>query len=235
MNNSDNKKGMKKALSFSVAGVTLAATVFGASHVFAASTSNFRQVINPGTLTVDIVDGSYVSVANPAVTFGAVTFSFACQTSTGTFGTATEQIYVQNPDAADNGWTVSLAASSGATAFWDGTSADFDFNDPTGTPAGCADGADTDSLAGQMTIDASGGTLAAGNCASCTTANITLGSSAAYNEGTLDSITLLTAAAASDDIGDFTLQDVDVSQQIPPEQPADSTYNIDMTLSIVAS
>lgn len=56
-------------------------------------------------------------------------------------GTATQKIYVQNPDAADNGWTMSLAAAT-TTASWVGTGGSMDFNDPTSI--GCTDGADAD-------------------------------------------------------------------------------------------
>lgn len=202
------------------------------SSVLASPTSNFTQTINAGTLAVDIVDGSYASVGSPSVAMNAATFSFSCQSSTGTLGTATQQIYVVNPDAADNGWVVSIAAS-GPTAFWDGAAADFDFNDPT--TSGCGDGADTDSLIGQMTIDASGGTLATGGCSSCVTTNITKGSSNAFSEGPVNSITVLTGAAGSDDIGDWTLQGVSLSQTIPAEQPAASDYDINMTLSVVST
>ncbi len=202
--------------------------------LFAAATSNFQFTVNAGTLSIDIVDGSYVAVGSPSVVFTPASFSFACQTAgvTGTFGTATQQIYIKNPDAADNGWTVSLAASA-PTAFWDSAGTDVDFNDPT--TSGCTDGGDADSLKGQLTIDASGAALAAGARAGTLTTNITKGSSSAFNQGTTDSITLLTAASGSDDIGDWTLQGVTLSQSIPAETPAASDYDINMTLSIVAS
>lgn len=201
--------------------------------IYAASTSTFNQTINAGNLAIDIVDGSYVTVGSPAITMGAVTFSFACQQATGTFGTATEQIYVTNPDAADAGWTASLAASA-TTDVWDSAGTDYDFNDPTGS--GCTDGGgDVDALGGQMTVDASGGTLAVGQCSACTTTNVTKGSSNAYSEGVTDSITLLTGAAGSDDIGDWTLQSVSISQWIPAEQPAAADYSIVMSLSVAAS
>jgi hypothetical protein len=216
-----------------IVSVSLIALLSGATLLYAASTSEFSQVINAGTLAVDIVDGSYASVASPAMAMNAQTFSFNCQTSTGTFGTATEQIYISNPDAADNGWTVTLAASA-TTDVWDSAGTDFDFNDPTSS--GCTDGGDTDSLGGQMTVDAAtGGSLATGDCASCTTGSISLGSSAAFSEGGVDSITIATGASGSDDIGDWTIQGVAISQQIPAEQPAASDYSIDMVLSITAS
>ncbi|MBI5072006.1 hypothetical protein HZB93_03920 [Candidatus Falkowbacteria bacterium] len=204
----------------------------GASYVLASGTSNFTQTINAGALAVDIVDGSYVTVGSPTMAMTAATFSFTCQTNTGSFGTASQQIYVANPDAADNGWTVSLAAQA-TTNIWDSAGTDFDFNDPTGS--GCTDGADAgDSVGGQMTVDPSGATLAQGQSAHGV-ANISKGSSAAFSEGTTDTITILTGAAASVDIGDWTLQGVSISQKIPAEQPAASDYDINMVLSIVAS
>lgn len=206
------------------------------TYAFASSTSNFTQTINSGTLAVDIVNGSYTTVASPSMAMSAATFSFSCQTATGTFGTSTEQLYVTNPDAADSGWVVSLAASD-PTDVWDSAGTDFDFNDP-GTSGCVDDGAttDTDNLGGQMTVDAAtGGTLSAGNCASCDTTSVTLGSSASFEEDTTDSITIVTGASGSDDIGDWTVQDIDISQKIPAEQPAAADYDIDMVLSIVAS
>jgi len=202
------------------------------TYVYASNTSNFTQTINAGSLAIDIVDAGYTTVGSPAVAMSAVNFSFACQTATGTFGSATEQVYITNPDAADNGWTASVAASA-TTDVWDSAGTDYDFNDPTGS--GCTDGGDTDSFGGQMTFDASGGTLATGQCASCTTSNITLGSSSAFSEGVTDSITVLTAAAGSDDIGDWTLQGVAISQEVPAEQPAAADYDINMVLSVIAS
>ncbi len=126
---------------------TLSVVSFG-GIIFASNVSNFSFTVNAGALSVDIVDGSYVTVPSPAVVLSAVTFSFACQTggsaSTGTFGTASQQIYVKNPDAADGGWNVTLAATSGTTSFYDSAGTDVDFNDPTSS--GCGDGADADSL-----------------------------------------------------------------------------------------
>lgn len=220
---------LKKLVAFVLVALFL---VGSGAYVYAASTSNFQQTITAGTLSVDITDASYVTVGSPSVALGSTAFSFACQTTTGTFGTSTQQIYIQNPDAADNGFTVSLAASA-TTDVWDSAGTDFDFNDPTSS--GCADGADADSVGGQMTVDASGATLSEGQCASCTTTNVTLGSSTAFNEGTTDSITLVTAASGADDVGDWYVRDIDISQSIPAEQPAAADYDINMTLSIVAS
>ncbi len=217
-----------------------AVTAFGftTSAVLAATTSNLTQVINQGTLIVDIVDASYAPVSSPVVGFSAKTFSFACQkdadASTGTFGTSTQQVYVKNPDAADNGWSVSLAATS-PTAVWDsaGSAFEYDFNDGTGT--GCDDGADADSVGGQLTVDPSVGTIEEGTCLNCTTDDVAKGAEASFAQGTVDSITLINAAADSSDRGDWRLSGVALSQTLPAEQAAAGDYAIDMTLSITAS
>lgn len=211
----------------------------GSSRVFAANTPNFTQTLNAGVLATDILDASRVPVGSPTVPFSAKTFSFDCHydgsptntASTGTLGTASQRVYVMNPDASDNGWTLSIAATGGVTTAWDaGAATDYDFNDPTSS--GCTDGADGDSFGGQLTLDPNAGTLTA-DCLSCVTTNVTKGSSASYNQGTVDSITLLNAAAGSDDIWRGYLTGATTSQTLPAEQAAGS-YSLGMTISVVA-
>ena len=238
MRNFLNKTLNKAGISF-VALITLlvGGGLGTTSAVLASSTSNFTQVINPGTLTIDIVDGSYATVSSPSVAMSAVTVGFSCQTSTGTFGTPTQQVYIKDPGATfTTSWSATLAASA-PTALWASTihnTQKYDFNDPT--TGGCADGADTDTYAGQLTVNPSVATLAKGNCLSCSAATgMTKGSSAAFSEGVVDSITLLTAGTTSSPIGDWTLQGITLSQKIPAEQPAATDYAINFTLSIVVS
>ncbi|OHA71341.1 MAG: hypothetical protein A3D64_02440 [Candidatus Wildermuthbacteria bacterium RIFCSPHIGHO2_02_FULL_49_9] len=202
----------------------------GATQQISTADRGYRIL---GSINADIVDGSYVTVGSPTMAMNSATFSFICQTVTGSFGTASQQIYVNNNNAANNGWTLTVAAQA-TTNIWDSAGADYDFNDPTSS--GCTDGADAgDSVGGQMTVDPSGATLAVGQCGSCTTNNISKGSSAAFNEGTTDTITLLTATAASDDVGDWKLTGVSISQKIPAEQPAASDYDINMVLTVTAN
>ncbi|MEA3344152.1 MAG: hypothetical protein U9Q16_00505 [Patescibacteria group bacterium] len=215
--------------------LVLTITMGAGAYVLASGTSEFSQTINTGSLATDIVDTGYSSVGSPAVTMNAVTFSFAYQTATGTFGTSAEKIYVKNPDAADNGWTLTVAPAN-TTDCWDSAGTDFDFNDDG---ANATDGAagtnDADALGGQMTVDPSAATLAKGQCSACTITNVSRGSSTAYDEGTTNSVTLLTASAGSDDIGDWTLEAVSISQTIPAEQPAASDYTLSMVLTVAAS
>lgn len=233
---------LSQKITIAVAFLVAAVLVLGISpaKVLASNTPNFTQTLNAGVLATDILDASRVPVASPSVAFSAKTFSFDCHysgsptntASTGTLGTASERVYVMNPDAADNGWVLSIAATGGATTAWDaGAATDYDFNDPTGS--GCTDGGDADGFGGQLTLDPNAGTLTA-DCLSCTTSNVTKGSSASYNQGTTDSITVLNAAASSDDIWRGYLTGATASQSIPAEQAAGS-YSLGMTLTVVAN
>jgi len=197
--------------------------------------SQFSQTINAGTLATQIRSDSTTEVTTPNVNMSAKTFSFNCQSggsaSTGTFGSSTERIYVDNPDAADNGWTLTIAASVSTATWSDGGSNTFDFNDAGSS--GCTDGADTDSVAGQMTIDPSGGSTTTDYSGSSTT-GISMGSSDTFEEGTGNTITLVTAADTSADIWRGYFTGFSISQTIPAETPA-ASYTIDLTLTVTAS
>ena len=199
----------------------------------AANNPNLTQSIASGSLVLDIRDASRNPVSSPAFGLSALTFSFSCQTSTGVLGSNTQRIYIDNPGAASNGWVVNIAATAGATSTWANTGAtkQFDFNDPT--TAGCTDGADADTYGGQLTLNASAGTLTA-DCTGCNTTNITKGASASYNQGTVDTITLLNASSSASPTGRWYLTDVGVSQTIPAEQGVDN-YSINLTATIIAS
>lgn len=228
-----SQHSIRRTLAIATLAVGVAST---GAVVRAANTSNFTQSVTAGTLVTDIRDASRVSVASPSVAFSSVAFNFSCLTggsaSTGTFGTNTQRIYVDNPDAADNGWTLALAPTGGATSTWsDGASNTYDFNDPTAS--GCTDSADADTKAGQMTVDPSVSTLTT-DCASCTTTGVTKGSSTSYNQGTTDSVTLLNAGASSDDAGRWYQTGIAGTQTIPAEQPV-ANYSLNMTLTATAS
>ncbi len=203
---------------------------------YGAGNSDLSQTITAGALSTDILDASRVSVASPSVAFGTKSFAFTCQSggtaSTGTLGTASQRLYVSNPQGADNGWTLSVAATSGATSKWanSGVTQTYDFND-SGT-SGCSDGADPDSIPGQMTINPS---VAASNldCLTCSATGVSLGSSAAFIQGSVDAITLWNASAGSDNIWRGYLTGIGMSQTIPAEQTADS-YTINLTLTATA-
>jgi hypothetical protein len=211
--------------------VTISCLTGATTYVLASPTSTFSQQINASTLATDIKDASRVTVASPSVSLAAVPFSHDCQTSTttGAFGTNTQRVYVDNPGAANNGWTLTIAASA-TSSLWTAGALKFDFNDA----GGCAVAdSDTDTYIGQMGIDPSVSTLTA-DCTSCTVGNISKGAYTNFVSGSVDSITLLTAAAGSDDIGRWYLTGADLVQTIPGDQAA-GTYNVDLTLTATAS
>lgn len=224
-----NKFTKVAASALAIVGVALSLTTV----TYAANNTNVTQTINSGTLVTDIRDASRVTVASPTFAMAGTTFSFNCQTTTGTIGSATQRLYVDNPGAANAGYTLTLAATAGATGLWNnaGVSQSFDFNDPT--TAGCTDGADADAKGGQLTVDPAAATLTA-DCSSCTVTGITKGTATAYSQAVTDSVTLLTAAAGSDDVGRWYLTGIGLSQAIPGEQPNDS-YTINLTATVTAS
>lgn len=226
---------MKKQIKYVLSVLAGLAVLCGVPQAaLATNNSTFNQTINAGVLSVDILDASQASVGSPSIAMTAKSLSFSCQSggsaSTGTFGANAQRIYVMNPGGANNGWTLTLGATSGATATWTSGGNSFDFND-AGT-SGCSDGADVDTKAGQLTVDPSVGTLVT-DCASCAATNITKGSSTPYVQGTADSVTLLNAAATSDDVFRGYLTGATLSQTIPAETPA-GTYTVNMTLTATA-
>lgn len=219
-----------------VALYSLAVVVLGGSAVFAAANPTFTQIITVGVLSTDILDASRNPVAAPAVSMASKPYSFECQSganaSSGTLGTDSQRLYVSNQSAANNGWTLTIAATGGAASTWanSGATQKIDFNDAT--IGGCTDGVDTDTEAGQMAIDPSVGTLTT-DCALCTTTGVTKGSSAAFVEGTTNSLTLLSAGATSDDVWRGYLTGASIKQVIPGETEADA-YTINLTLTATA-
>ena len=189
------------------------ALMFSITAVFAADNTDLSITINAGSLDVDIVDASGDTVADPGVAMSVITFGFEEGSSTGTMGSSVEKIRVYNPTAIST-WSLSLAATSGATALWSTSGSEtMDYNQDGGA---------------QMTIDPSGGTIIShlGN-----TANISLGSSTAFVQGTTDSITLATAAAAASTYDYFDITGISLSQVVPAEQEV-AAYTLNMTLTV---
>lgn len=208
--------------------VVIAGILSGATYVLASSTASFTQVINAGTFSVDLVDGSYTPISSPTMPMSPATFSWTYQTTTGTFGSSTQRIYVKDPGVSKN-WSVTMAATS-TTSLWKSTASStkkFDFNDPT---ANAVDGADADTVGGQMTVNPSTGSVSVGAATGCDTSGVAKGSSNAFSEGVTDSITLLTGTN-SYSVCDWYLTGVSISQTIPAAQAPASDYKISMVLT----
>jgi hypothetical protein len=193
------------------------------SSLIAADTTELSQVISDGTLDIAIVDANGDTVSSPSVSFSGATVAFTPATTTATLGAASEKLRVSNPTGTAT-WSLAMAATSGATASWSDGSDTMDFNDP----AFAEDGADTDSLGGRLAVDPSGGTIA--GVSGCSTSNVSLGSSSAFDEGVTDSITLFSASASASTYCRWDLTGVSMTQSIPSSQ-AGGTYTLDMTLT----
>ncbi len=216
------KKTIRKTniLALSIASFALVAGI-----VFAANNATFKLTINPGSLGVDIVDNTYTTIESPEVYFNAVSSSLDCASTTGILGTSSEQIYITNPDAADNGYTVTLGATDPISGAWSDNDVangvnTFAYNNEAGS--GCD--------AGQLTI--SGGTISDGKLASdSTTGIVTVGG--AFTTA-VSSVTLISASAGSADISEVVATDFLLTQQIPARTPA-SSYSLPMTLTIMGN
>ncbi len=202
------------------------------SHIgngsWTAGTTKICASAAAGTLSADIVDAGGTPISAPSIAMGSMALSFTYQTTNGTFGASAQKIRVDNTTG-NAQWSLSLAATAGPTAFWHGTPADYDFNDPT---ANAGDGGDADSLGGQMIINPSVATITPKS--GCTNTGLTLGSSASYSQGVTDSITLLSSGSSAGTNCYWDTTGITVSQTVPKEQPAASDYNINMTLTVTA-
>ncbi|KKW05235.1 MAG: hypothetical protein UY35_C0001G0126 [Candidatus Saccharibacteria bacterium GW2011_GWC2_48_9] len=186
----------------------------------------------PAPLGVDIVNSSNVSIASPVIQFSILTLNGQCQQSNAVFGSASQKIQITNGTAV-NGWSLSAAPTLGATGLWASGGGDqYDFNDPNGTPAGCSDGGDADNKGGQLTVKPAASAL--GSSIGCATTGITKGTNAAYSQGVIDAITLLSASSAAQMYCSWDLTSVGLSQMIPTVTPT-GAYVLDVTATVVAS
>lgn len=203
----------------------------GASGNWRGQIVAFREQTTIPVLSVDIVDATGNSVASPSASLAAVNADFTCQLTTGTLGVSAQRIRITNTTVTPT-WTVAVAATDGATAQWTSGTNTYDFNDPSGTPAGCNDGADTDNRPGQLSLDPSVGTITPQS--GCATTGVTRGSNAGFNEGVVNSITLISASSSAQTNCYWDFTDTALSQRIPADQPVGS-YSINLTLTVTAS
>ena len=94
----------------------------------------------------------------------------------------------------------------------------FDFNETTGSPAGCQDGGDSDFVAGSLSVQPTAATISPQP--GCSTNNLTKGSSQTYNEGVVDSITLALAGGSAHTECYWDMTDITMMQKLRPiKQP----------------
>lgn len=183
-----------------------------AAHAALSATSTLSQTITNGTASTDIRDSSNAIIGSPTITMNSVTLSTSQQNATGTFGSNTQRIYVDNPGGAPNGFTLALNASVPGTGTWTSGANTYAYN---GTAA-----------AGQLTINPAVGTTTA-NVGGTT--GITFGTSSTFSG--VSAITLVNASAASADIWNGYFTGMALTQTIPANQPG-GTYTLSMTQTL---
>ena len=190
--------------------------------VGASPQGRLNQTINAGVLSTDIIDAGGTPVTSPSFNMAATSIQTTCQTITGTYGSSTQRVAVNNPGGANAGWTLAITATGGASAQWVSGGNQYSYNTAAGT--GCT--------SGQMTLNPVAATL--GLDGSSTATGVTKGAQASFVNGTTNSITLMTADASSQDIWSGYLTGIGVSQKIPASTPA-GTYVIDLTQTVAAT
>ncbi len=186
-----------------------------------------------GSISTSIVDGSGNPIASPARALDPVLYSFSCTESSGFLTTSVQRIRVTNPTGAA-GWTTSIAPTAGATALWQngGATLFFDFNDTSGSPTGCVDGGDPDTVAGQLRVNALDADIAPEPV--CSLAGVAAGSTQVFSQGTVNSITLATGSVGADTECYWDIINLKLDQTIPLEQPTDE-YILNLTVTTTAS
>lgn len=216
----------------------LALAVLVNGYASAAKTVTFTSNISAGVLLADIRNQFGQSIANPTLDFGTITNSYNCRTGSTSLsaklGSDSSRIYVDNPKAAYDGWTLTLSPKYGTTSAWSSSDSvdKFDYNDAGTNGTGCDDG-DGDGVGGVLSVNSSNASLNS-DCKQCTTNNVMIGSA---NEESFDSnshITLLRANDQADFLGSWYMTGIDVKQTVPAEQGG-GAYSIEMVLTATAS
>lgn len=185
-----------------------------------STNSKLTQSIQAGTLSTSILDGTGATVTSPSFGFGNVTVatSGTYQTSTGTFGSDAQRIYVDNPGVVTTGtWTLALAPTSSSLGWTkDGTTQAYDFDAAT-------------AAAGQLSITSAGTVTPVVG----TSTGITGASTGTFSSMNA-SFTIMTGAASSDDVWKGYITGIGLSQTIPAAVPAGSYY-INMTQTLTSA
>jgi len=201
----------------------------GSTYRYAA----WKIPVSAGVVSGDIVDSGGTTVAAPSFSMNNASFPLDCSETTGILGTSAQRIRISNTTSSAT-WTTSIAATDGATGLWrnSGNTKQYDYNEASGSPAGCSDGSDADSVAGKLRIEPTAGTITPQS--GCSITGLSLGTNQDFNQTTTNAITLLSAASGASTNCYWDLTGVNLRQYIPENQSSDS-YNINLTITTIAS
>lgn len=213
---------MTKSKHILAVGVAAVAVLALGATAYAQTTSTadteLLQEIRAGSLFTEIVDASGNAVTSPSIAMSVTDVDVNQQTTTGTYGSAGQRVYISNPGVTASGWTLDLAATDGAAGLWEDGVKNFDYNSTSG--------------AGQLTINPFAGTITPVGPAPQT--GITLSSSAAFEQGVRDVINVATASASAAPVWEGHITGMGVSQTIPGGQEA-GMYRINLTQTLTAN
>lgn len=217
--------------------ITSTGITVGTSGPVNTSGATYRYMawrVPVGILSGDIVTSSGASVASPTFTMNTANYLFGCEEVGGTLGTSSQRVRVSNMTT-NAAWTTSIAATDGPTALWktgDGLQ-QYDYNESSGSPVGCADGSDIDTVAGKLRVEPTAATLTP-QAVGCTNNGISLGSNTNFSEGTVDAITLMSASGTANTGCYWDLTGVPLKQYIPQAQ-SNGAYTLNLTVTTAAS
>jgi alpha-tubulin suppressor-like RCC1 family protein len=188
----------------------------------------------PGVLSLGFYDANNTALSSPVVSMPSTTVSTQCQQVTGTLSNSNRKLRVSN-DSDVGSWGLGIAATNGPGSVWQHQTeaSSYDFNDPSGAPAGCYAGSDGDIVAGQLTINpaAAGATITPKS--GCSNNGVSFNAQGSFNQGVADTISIANASSSAQTLCYWDLTNIGLSQKIPPSQ-ANGSYQIDLTMTVIA-
>lgn len=192
------------------AGQTIAGS--GASSTFGTE-QGYRTRFTAIELSANFVDAAGAVIPTPTAVFTGITTGTTL--ATGALTTPTSKIRVTNTRAVAP-WSLTIAATAGPTTAWFAGANSLGFNHPV---AGSA-----------LTVDPSA-TVVSPIGALCTTTGVTNGAAATFNQGVVDSITLMNAGGSAMTGCAWDLTNINLTQTVPAAQTP-GAYSLPMTITV---
>ncbi|MET0980356.1 MAG: hypothetical protein ABWX90_03810 [Candidatus Saccharimonadales bacterium] len=224
----------------------LADTTYCLKVVYATSGAPLEQYdSNPeittapagSALAVEFVNSSGNPISMPSLAMEPRNVSNACQATGSLLGNESSGMRLRvYKNSGTTGWNTSLAPTGGTTALWSrmDNNAHYDFNDPSGSPAGCNSGSDGDGHAGQLSIGTDTSTVEPKpGCGIDGLSWATGDGLEKYSQGVVDAITIISGSSASVSGCYWDIGQTELYQSIPANQ-APGEYYLDITATIVA-
>ena len=200
--------------------------------------SQFPEIMTiQSSVSVAFVDRSTNQVVvTPSYTLPSANYLSTCQESYAEAIVSPDPVIRVTQTGAMSGWSVSISPTGGQSALWHDSTNElyYDFNDSSGSPAGCSDGSDGDSYAGQLILTHAGASSLPQPKSGCSATGISTGVQASFESGVVDAITIAQGSSSTQANCYWDFEGFEVSQTIPAYQPP-GNYTLDLTITAVAS